>query len=561
MGEWGEGRQRGGPLLIDGESLSLADALAAAMAGREAVLAPAARQRVAAARRQVEQWVADQARPVYGINTGVGPLKNAPIPPEAQGEYQRRQLLSHSVTAGRRWPLEVIRLALLLRANVLARGHSGVRPELIDRLLLLLNRGVTPVAHAEGSLGLGDLPPMAEVGLAVAGYPEGRARWRDEEGPAPDILARAGIHPVEFPLAAREALALLSGSTVTLAATIFAVEQVKGLCRAADLAAALTLEALRGEPAAFDARIHQARFHPGQAAAADHIRRMVMGSGWLTPAARRRMGEEEPRVQEAISLRSTPQVHGAVRDTLDFALTVIAREINASTDNPLIFTGAGSSGAGGDGPGGSGAGGYRPGGSWPGGPGPDDWVVLSGGNSHGAPVSYMADFLAIALADLAVLSERRSSRLLDPALSYGLPANLVQGDPGINSGLAVAQGAATSMLAELRTLSYPATGSSLATKSSQEDHVSMGTWAARKLLRAVELVTAVLAMEILCACQAIDLAAGRLQGLSLGQGTGRVYRWVRRHLPAAGGDYLVRPHWQQIIRWLESGQLLAVMDG
>lgn len=522
-------------LRLDGEHLNLRDAIAAATATGPAdaisvTLDPQAMARVAASRRQVEAWLVTGAPPIYGFNTGLGPLKNQVVPLDQQEEFQRRILLSHATATGSPLPEEVVRLAMLLRANVLARGHSGVRPALIQRLLDLVAAGVTPVVGSEGSLGLGDLPQMAQIGLVVAGMPQGRARWRDREGPAPQILARAGL-PAAFPLGAREALALVSGSTLTLAIAAVAAVQAEGLLAAADLAAALTLEALRGEPGALDTRVHAARPHPGQMASAARIRRLLAGSRWLTPEARSRLGETLPRVQDAISLRCTPQVHGAVLDTLAFALTVLQREVNASTDNPLLFPRE--------------DGGYE---------------AVSGGNSHGAPIGYVADFLAIALADLAVLSERRSFRLLDPSLSFGLPPNLVAEEPGLNSGLAVAQASATAMIAELRCLASPASCGSLPTKGNQEDHVSMGTWSARKLLRIVELAQWVVAMEILCACRAIELLWPHLGDLPLGEGTGAAFRLVRDQLPGEPKDGWVLEQWRSVHRLIATGALTQALS-
>lgn len=520
-------------LVLDGENLDLWDAVQIASAPNGAVnvsIDPKTVERVAATRRQIEAWLEGDGEPVYGLNTGLGSLKDVTVPHDRQAEFQRRMLLSHSTAPGSPWPDAVVRLAMILRANVLAKGTSGVRIALIKRLLDLFNAGVIPVVGSQGSLGLGDLPPMAQIGLVVVGMPQGRARWRDETGSAPEVLALAGLTP-QFPLGAREALALTSGSTLTLAAAAVAAAQAKRLLAVADLAAGLTLEALRGEPTALDARIHAARPHPGQVSSATRLRGLVAGSQWTTSEGRRRLDETAPRVQDAISVRCTPQVHGAIQDVLSFTLNVLQRETNASTDNPLLFAKEG--------------GGYE---------------AVSGGNSHAAPIGYAADFLAIALTDLAVLSERRAFRLLDPHLSYGLPPNLVDGDAGLDSGLAVGQSSACAMLAEMRTLANPAAGGSLPTKSNQEDHVSMADWSTRKLLRIVDLAEWVLAMEILCACRAIDLLWSRLDDLSLGKGTAIAYRLVRDHPSAPLKDDWVLEQWRIVHHMVTTGTFMAALS-
>lgn len=513
-------------VVIDGERLNLWDAvdLVTAPTGAKAVTVLSdAVDKMDAARRQIEAWLTDGDKSVYGLNTGLGSLKDAAVPIDRQQEFQRRMLLSHSTAPGNPWPDDVVRLAILLRANVFARGTSGVRAALISRLLDLFNAGITPVVGSQGSLGLGDLPPMAQIGLVVAGMPQGRARWNDEVGSAPDILTKAGL-PVAFSLHAREALALTSGSTLTLAAAAVAVMRAKRLLAVADLAAALTLEALRGETAALDPRIHAARPHPGQIASAARLRALLVGSRWVSPEARGRLGETAARVQDAISIRCTPQVHGAIIDALSFAATVLERESNASTDNPLLFP--------------TEDGGYE---------------AISGGNSHAAPIGYATDFLAFAMTDLAVLSERRAFRLLDPNLNYGLPPNLIDGDAGLDSGLAVGQSSASAMIAEMRTLATPATGSNVPTKSNQEDHVSMADWSARKLLRILDLAEWVIAMELLCACRAVELLRTRLEDLPMGDGTGRAYNLVKQHPSAPLNDSWVLEQWRAMHRLVVDG--------
>jgi histidine ammonia-lyase len=514
-------------LVIDGTSLTMKQIFDfMEIPAMRIILAPEAREKVARARHQVDKWLAEDRKMIYGITTGLGKLKDYVVDEKDQEIFQKKILVSHAVGLGPAFPDEVVRLAMLLRANVLSRGHSGVRPELIERILTFLNHNICPIMPQLGSLGVGDLQPMAHLGLCLAGLQEGTVRYRGEQGPAPEILRKAGISPVNFSLAAREALALMSGSTVLLAASIFALIQAKKIVVFSDMALALSLEAMRGELAAYDPRIHAARGIVGQQRTAENVVAMLAGSQWTTDEGRKRLGEQCPRVQDAVSLRSSPQVHGGVRDVLHYIETILERELNASTDNPLLF------------------------------PCEDGYQSLSGGNFHGGLLAYAMDFLGIVLTDLAVLSERRSARLLDPAMSYGLPANLVADEIGLNTGFALLQANAVALVGEMRVLATPASIGSIPAKGNQEDHNSMGMGAVRKVIQMLDYAKKVIAIELLCAAQAIDLLFEKMRGLSLGQGTSRLHDLIRESIPPVWEDRYMLRDVERMIELLESNELI-----
>ncbi len=521
-------------LELDGSSLTASEVVTVATAPqdqRPAVsLAVRSRQELAKARRYVEEhWLTADAPPIYGFNTGVGKLKDSAIALEQIGLFQEMLINSHSAGVGKPFPAEVVRAILLLRANTFARGCSGVRPEVVDRLLRMLNRGVLPVIPELGSVGAsGDLAPLAHLAGVLVGYPQAEAFYAGERLPAQAALARAGIEPVRFRLEAKEGLALINGSTVSLAIAILNVDAARRTLAHAEVALALSLEAMRGELAAFDPRIHSARPHPGQAQTAEIVRRLTNGSERCTEAARQVALPDEgrlpaqtisARVQDAYSLRCAPQVHGPVRDTLEYIGGILAREINSSTDNPLIFeTERG-------------------------------YDVLSGGNFHGQYLAQAMDLLAIVITDLGSISERRTYRLLDPTMSYGLPSNLVAKLPGLNTGYSIAHCSMAALVAENKTLCTPASVDSIPTKSNQEDHVSNSTWSARKARAVVENVQHIVATEMLIAAQALSLTEALLGGFDLGRGSAAAYAALRQHIPAAlEGD-----------RWLH-GDLIAALE-
>jgi histidine ammonia-lyase len=429
-------------------------------------LADEALTAVAASRDVVDRLAGDD-RPHYGISTGFGALATRHIPLAQRAQLQRSLIRSHAAGSGPEVEREVVRALMLLRLSTLATGRTGVRPETARAYAALLDAGITPIVHEYGSLGCsGDLAPLSAVALAVMG--EGTVR--DATGqlrPAVEALAGAGITPVQ--LAEKEGLALVNGTDGMLGMLLLALADLRRLLSTADVAAAMSVEALLGTDAVFAADLQALRPHPGQAASAANLRALLAGSGVM--ASHR--GPECTRVQDAYSLRCAPQVHGAARDTAAHAATVADRELAAAVDNPVITL---------------------------------DGRVESNGNFHGAPVGYVLDFLAIAVADVASMSERRTDRFLDAARSHGLPPFLAH-DAGVDSGHMIAQYTAAGIVSELKRLAVPASVDSIPSSAMQEDHVSMGWHAARKLRRSIDGLTRVLAIEVLTAARALDLRA------------------------------------------------------
>jgi len=496
-------------LELDGATLTIAavDAVAHSHAS-EVSLAPAARAAMMRSRRLVERLAAGDD-PIYGVNTGVGLLADVRIPREDLDRLQRNIVRSHAAGVGDPLPRPVVRAMMLIRANVLAKGLSGIRPVVADRLCELLNRGVTPVVPSEGSVGAsGDLAPLAHMALVLIG--EGEAEFAGVHLSGGEALARAGIGPIE--LHPKEGVSLINGTQAMLAIGCLELEAAEVLAETADVVGALTLDALRGTPRAFDRRIHAARPHPGQMASAAHLARLLDGSQIRQSHIACR------RVQDAYSLRAIPQVHGAVRDALAEARRVFAIELNSATDNPLVF----------------------------------DDEILSGGNFHGEPLAFQLDFLAIVLAALAGLSERRLDRLVNPALNEGLPPFLA-GHAGLESGLMMVQVSAAALVGENRVLAHPASTGSITTSGNKEDFVSMGMTSALKLERVVRHTRAVLAMETLAAARALDLLAPLRTSPALEEARAR----IRAVSPAIDAD---RP-WHRDVAALDnliaSGQLRA----
>ncbi len=436
-----------------------------AAGGRRVRLTREARTAMAAGRRALETRAAE-GDAVYGVNTGFGLLADTRIAPERLGELQRRLLVSHAAGTGDPLPAPAVRGMLLLRANTLARGHSGARPEVVDRLLELLSRDLLPVVPGRGSVGAsGDLAPLAHLALPLIG--EGEVERGGERVPAGDALAEAGLEPLA--LEAKEGLALINGTQAMTALVALAALGARRLVRLADLIGALATDAIRGTDTAFDERIHALRPHPGQIASAANLRRLLSGS-----EIRESHRHDDDRVQDAYSFRCMPQVHGAVRDVLADVERKLAIEMNAVTDNPLVFESSDGTAE-----------------------------VLSGGNFHGEPMAFAADALAVAVAELGSLSERRIEKLTDPRFS-GLPAFLVE-DSGLNSGFMIAHVTAAALVSETKSLCHPASVDSIPTSAGKEDHVSMGMGAALRLEPVFRNVETVLAIELLAAGQGIDL--------------------------------------------------------
>jgi histidine ammonia-lyase len=438
-------------IYLDGSSLTLDGLVAIANDFAPVALTDAARERVRAARAIVDEF-ADRDTPAYGINTGFGNFAQVKIPHDSLSQLQVNLLRSHAAGVGERLPVPVVRATMALRANVLAKGFSGIRLDTLERLVELLNRRVHPVVPSRGSVGAsGDLAPLAHIALVLIGEGE----------------VTEGVRPAPVTLAPKEGLALINGTQPSTALLGLAVADAERLTRVADLAAALSIDGLQGSTHPFDPRIHAARPFAGQGVSAANLRALLAGS--RINAAHANCG----RVQDAYSMRCAAQVHGAARDACRFAHDVFAVEANAGTDNPMVFA--------------------------------DSREIVSGGNFHGAPVAMAADLLCIGLAQLATISERRSDRLVNPALS-GLPAFLTR-HGGLHSGLMMAQVTAAALASELKTLAHPASVDTIPTSGNTEDHVSMSMAAALKAARAAALARSVIAIELLCASQALDLLA------------------------------------------------------
>lgn len=479
---------------LDGASLSLVQTEMVADE-MQVSLSAAARRRIEKSRRFVEQIVG-RGEVVYGINTGFGALSEVSIPNDELRELQINLVRSHSCGVGEPLSVRIVRAMMLHRANVLAKGFSGCRPLIVETLIAMLNNGVHPVIPSKGSVGAsGDLAPLAHLALVTIG--EGEAFYRGERMPGGDAMEQAGIETLQ--LEAKEGLALLNGTQAMTAVGGLALLDAMRLAEAADVIGAMTLEALRGTPVAFDQKIHAVRPHTGQRESARRLRELIEHSE-IRESHRDKAAD--PRVQDAYALRCMPQVHGAVRDALTHARQIVEVEINSATDNPLVFAPEGD----------------------------HTGEVLSGGNFHGEPVSLAYDYAAIAIADLATISERRVERLVNPSLS-GLPAFLSP-HPGTNSGLMIAQVTAAALIAENNILAHPASVFTLPTSANKEDHVSMGMTAALKLAQIVKNVETVLAIELLCAAQGLEF----LKPLKPGPKLAAVYHRVRERVPALERD-------------------------
>jgi histidine ammonia-lyase len=493
-----------------GATLTIADVVAVAAVGARVTVAPQSRLAVLASRRFVERLVADGAQ-VYGITTGVGRFSTVRISPADAATLQANIVRSHAAGVGPALATESVRAMMVLRAHGLALGVSGVRPEVIDLLVECLNRGIHPVVPEQGSVGAsGDLAPLAHLALALIG--EGEVVVDGRRGRSGAALAAAGLAPLR--LSAKEGVALVNGTQLMTGIGALAVHRARRVCALADVAGAMTLEALRGQSAAFHPRLHQARPHRGQQAAAANIVRLTHDSVLIDATP--------DRVQDAYSLRCLPQVHGAVKDAVAQCGGVIEVELNAVTDNPLLF--------------------------------PDDELVLSGGNFHGQPVALALDYLAVAMAGLGGMIERRVERLLNPALS-GLPAFLAR-DGGLQAGLMLAQYTAAALASENKVLAHPASVDSIPTSANQEDHVSMGAAAARKAALVVGNLEQLVGIELLCAAQALEFRAGA----RLGRGTAAAYGAVRNAIPPLGDDRPLAPDLAAAAALVREGGMLKAVE-
>ncbi len=499
-------------IAIDGHSLTIKQVVMVAREEYSVEIHQSAIDKINSSRSIVEEYVSRE-EVVYGVTTGFGRFSDVAISKDETELLQKNLIVSHACGVGQSFGKDVTRAIMLLRVNTLCRGYSGIRIETLNLLIEMLNRGVHPIIPQKGSLGAsGDLAPLAHMVLVMLG--EGRAEFKGEIIPGAEALKKAGLKPCI--LSAKEGLALINGTQAMSAVAALTLFDAGLLAKMADIAASITLEALNGIVDAFDARIHEARGQTGQIIAARNIRNLVEQSTYIT-----RQGEK--RVQDAYALRCTAQVHGACRDAVRYATDIVGTEINAVTDNPLIF--------------------------------PDSNQVLSGGNFHGEPVALAMDFLGIALAELANISERRIERLVNPQLSNGLPAFLTP-HGGLNSGFMITQYAAAALVSENKVLAHPASVDSIPSSANQEDHVSMGTISARKASEIKDNLANVLAIEYLASAQAVDL---RGTG-ELGRGTGPAYQLLRSIIKPLDQDRIMHVDMQSALGLIISGQTVKVVE-
>jgi histidine ammonia-lyase len=496
------------------------DVIAVARHNAKVVLSEEALAGVERVRAHIEK-LAHSDTPAYGISTGFGALANRHIPEDMRTQLQKSLIRSHSAGMGPAVEREVVRALMFLRAKTLASGRTGVRPVVVQTMVDVLNAGITPVVREFGSLGCsGDLAPLSHCALVLMG--EGEAAGPDGAiRPVPELLAEAGITPIE--LAEKEGLALVNGTDGMLGMLLMAIADLKMLLTTADVTAALSVEGLLGTDQVFLPELHMdLRPHPGQALSADNMLRVLANSPIV---ASHRVGDN--RVQDAYSLRCAPQVAGAARDTVDHVLMVATRELAAAIDNPVVLP---------------------------------DGRVSSNGNFHGAPVAYVLDFLAIVSADVASIAERRTDRMLDPARSHGLPAFLA-GDPGVDSGLMIAQYTQAGLVSDSKRLAVPASVDSIPSSAMQEDHVSMGWHAARKLRRSVENLRRVLAIELVTATRAIDMRTSMSDGVLVpGPAGAAVLEVLRRTVQGPGSDRFLSPELEEADRLVGSGAIRAAAE-
>lgn len=508
-------------VILGDAPLTVADVVAVARHDAGVLIGAAARERIEHSRGVIEE-LANDSRPHYGVSTGFGALAKVQIPTEKRQQLQRSLLLSHAAGTGPEVEREVVRALMLLRLNTLVSGRTGIRMIVADTYAAILNAGITPVVHEYGSLGCsGDLSPLAHCAITLLG--EGFVRVDEDPHaaavPASEALATAGIEPIV--LAEKEGLALINGTDGMLGMLCLALHDLEGLLKTADLAAASSVEALTGTDAVFAAELQALRPHPGQAASAANIAAILAPS---TLVQRPREGEFT-RVQDAYSLRCAPQVHGAARDTATHAARVAGIELRSAVDNPVVTL---------------------------------DGRVESNGNFHGAPVAYVLDFLAIAVADLASISERRTDRFLDVSRNHGLPPFLAA-DAGLDSGLMIAQYTSAGIVSELKRLAAPASVDSIPSSAMQEDHVSMGWHAARKLRRALDGLARVLGIELLASTRALDFRIAAGEGVP-SPSTAAVHRLFRSRIAAPATDSFLSPDIASAYELVHSGAALSAAE-
>lgn len=512
-------------ILLNGEHLTIEQVIAVAYGepgNPRVALTDDAKARVTRAANAVQRLL-DEGRVAYGITTGFGAFKNRVIPRDQVEQLQRNILVSHAVGVGRPYDTPNVRAIMLIRANTLARGFSGVRLETLQTLLDMLNMGVHPIIPEKGSLGAsGDLAPLAHMSLPLIG--EGEAEFHGEILPGAEAMRRAQL-PI-LTLAAKEGLALTNGTSVMCAIGVLETWRAEMLSQTGDVAGCLSLEALNGTPLAFDARIHRLRPFPRQIECADYLRALLADSAFVR-------GPESEDVQDAYTLRCIPQVHGAVRDAVAYARWAFEIELNAVTDNPLLFIDEAT----------------------------DTIDVISGGNFHGEPLAIAMDHLGLAMSELGNISERRIMRLIDEASNtHVLPAFLTR-EGGLNSGFMIVQYTAAALATESKVLSHPASVDTIPTSANVEDHVSMGVTAALKARRILDNVERILAIELLSAAQGVDFRKQEIGAdKSLGQGTRAAYALIRQQVPFIEQDTVMYPHIEAVRRMVAAGEIARVVN-
>ena len=507
-------------IFLDGETLSIEDVVAVARENAKVEIPDYIKKRVIKSCRVLKE-ILDSGIAVYGVNTGFGALSKVKIPKEEQERLQLNMVRSHSAGVGEPLPTDVIRATMLLRANMLARGYSGIRLEVLETLIKMLNEGVHPIVPEKGSVGAsGDLAPLAHIALVLIG--EGKAEYKGEILSGKEALEKAGIDPLK--LKAKEAMALINGTQLMTAMAALAVHDAENLVRTAEIAAALSLEVLNGVFDAFEEKVNRLRPHTGQVLTARNVRQLIKGSKLILSG--REAYEKLGYPHDPYTLRCIPQVIGAARDAIAYARKIVETEINSVTDNPLIF--------------------------------PDDKACISAGNFHGQPIAVAMDTLGIAITIIGGFSERRIARLIDEKLNRGLPPFLVskEAKEGINSGFMLAQYTAAALASENKVLAHPASIDSIPTSANFEDYVSMGTTAAKKATEIIENTWHILAIELLCACQAADLRGAD----KLGKGTKIAYSTIRSSVPMLKEDRVLSDDIKKICEIIKMGRLVREVE-
>ena len=506
-------------VIVDGESLTIEDVVAVARENVKVEIAEKVKNQVINSRKILEELL-NSGKVIYGVNTGFGALANVKISEEDLEKLQLNLIRSHSAGVGKPLPKDIVRATMLLRVNTLAKGYSGVRTEVLEALVEMLNKGVHPVVPEKGSVGAsGDLAPLSHIALVLIG--EGKAEYKGEILSGKEALEKAGIKPLR--LRAKEGMALNNGTQLMTAIAALAVHDAEILIKTAEAATALSLEALQGIVDAFDEKIHRVRPHNGQILSARNIRQLIKGSKLVCSGEE--AAEKFGYPQDPYTLRCAPQVLGAVRDAIAYARSVVETEINSVTDNPLVF--------------------------------PEDKTCISGGNFHGQPIAIAMDLLGVAVASVGNISERRIARLIDENLSRGLPAFLVPKGTkkGINSGFMLAQYTAAALASENKILAHPASVDSIPTSANFEDHVSMGPIAARKTIQIIENVQRIVAIELLCACQAADIRGAE----KLGKGTKIVHSIIRKKVPTLKEDRMLSEDIEKVFKIIKNGELVEAL--